>query len=219
MGRPVGNPCECGLHYVRGLAADEKYHAKIHSEYARGPKIAVLGRLPSLSLVGEFTFHAVDSSVPVDMRRKLARVAMVAYGSIPGPAGYYGIVTEDDEHLYILASKSHAIAMVITALDSYFWKLAWGSHGSIELVGREAISRRGPKIARVWVAANYRRKGLATSLIIEASNHLGVDSQMLGWELPFTEGGSAIVRKFSPVAFMGCCDGFTLREVLNTSSP
>ncbi len=218
MGRIVGNPCECGLDYVRGLDEDEKYHAKIHAEYARGPKIAVLGRLPSLGLVDEFTFHAVDSSVPFDMRRKVAHVAMVAHGSILGPAGYDGTVTKDDQRLYILATKSHVVAMAITTLDSYFWKLAWGPHGSVEIVEREALSRTSPKVARVWVASNYRRKGLATSLIIEASKHLGVDTQMLGWELPFTEGGSAVVRKFSPVAFLGCCDAFTLREVLNASS-
>jgi len=91
----------------------------------------------------------------------------------------------------------------------------WGPHGAIELVEREACLRRGPKVARVWVAANYRRKGLATSLICEAANHLGVDPQALGWELPLTAGGSAIVRRFSPVSFSGCCDAFTLREVLS----
>lgn len=218
MVRTVGNPCECGLDYVRGLDEDEKYHTKIHAEYARGPKIAVLGRLPSSRLVGGFTFHVIDGSVPFDTRRKLAHVAMVAHRSIPGPAGYDGTVTEDDQRLYVLAAKSHAVAMVLMALDSYFWKLAWGPRGSLELVEQQALSHRGPKVARVWVAANHRRKGLVISLILEAATHLGVDPQEFGWELPFTEGGSAVVRKFSPAAFLGCCDGFTLREVLSATA-
>ncbi len=213
--------CECGLSYVRGSEEDEKSHAKIHAEYARGPKIAALGHLPSLSAVGELTFHAIDSSIPFEIRRKLAHVAMVAHRSIRAPSGYDGTVTkEDDNRLYILARNSHAVAMAVTALDSYFWKLAWGPDGqSIEAVERKALLRIGPKVARVWVAANYRRKGLATSLIIKASEHLGVDPQTLGWELPFTESGSAVVRKFSPAAFLGCCDAFTLsHQVLAASS-
>jgi len=214
----VGNPCECGLDYVRGSAEDEKYHAKLHAEYAHGPKIAVLRLLPNLGLVGEFKFHAVDITVPFDIRQKLAYAAMVACRSIPGPAGYDGTVTGDDQRLYILSAKSNVVAMVITALDTYFWKLAWGSNGSVKLMEQEALLRTSPKVARIWVAANYRRKGLATSLIIETSKHLGVDTQMLGWELPFTESGSAVVRKFSPVAFLGSCDAFTLREVLNRNN-
>lgn len=185
MGHTVGNPCECGLDYVRGLDEDEKYHAKIHAEYTRGPKMAVLGRLPSFGLVGDFTFHVIDGSVPFDTRRKLAHVAMVAHRSIPDPAGYDGTVTEDDQRLYVLATKSHAVAMALTALDSYFWKLAWGPHGSVELVEREALSRREPKVARVWVAANHRRKGLATSLILESARHLEVDPKKARVGTPF----------------------------------
>ncbi len=140
---------------------------------------------------------------------------MVAHRTIPGPAGYDGADTDYDLRLYLVADKSNAIAMILTSLESYYWQLAWNPSGAIELLANNALQRQGFKIARVWVAADYRRQGIMNWLVPVTANHLGVEIAQLGWELPFTDSGAALVRKVSPSTFLGSCDGFTLREVLS----
>ena len=213
----VGNSCECGLTYVRGLDEDEKRHARFHSEYARGPKITQLKQLPTLGLVNKLTIHVVDRTVPEAIRKKVAHVAYVAARSMPGsPAGYDGThIENDDVRLYLLAKGNHVVAIVITALDPFAWNLKWGRDGAVELIEKRQIPNPKPTICRVWVAADYRKKGLAVSLITEECKHLNVSPQMLGWVLPFTTGGQAVARKFSPDNFFGHCDPYTLQDVLN----
>lgn len=217
-GRPAGPSvptCECGLTYVRGFPGDERSHALHHTEYARGPTINAIRRLQKLGQISNLVLYLVDASVPLDTRRKLAHVALVAQRSIRGPAGYSGTVTEDDQRLYILAAGLRAVAMVLTALDDSFWRLRWRADGTVELIDSEPSLRRGPKVARAWVAVEYRRNGLAKGLVLAAATHLSVDVSILGWELPFTKPGRHLARSISPREFWGCGDtGSLLEETL-----
>lgn len=189
---------------MRGFPDDERSHTLQHTEYARGPTINAIRRLQKLDQIGNLVLYLVDSSVPLAARRKLAHIALVAQRSIGGPTGYSGTVTEDDERLYILADGLRAVSMVLTALDDGFWRHRWGVDGAFELIDSEPSLRRGPKVARAWVAAQYRRSGLAKNLILAATTHLSVDVSLLGWELPFTKPGRHLALSISPREFWGC---------------
>lgn len=212
--------CECGLRYVRGLSEDEDYHAKLHEEYALGPVIPKVCAVPSITKVGNLAVHVVDASVPLDVRQDIARVAMVAARSMPEyPTGYDGTITEDDPRLYVLATGDRTVGFVLTAFDESFWRLSWKADGVIELLENTPSLHRGTKVGRVWVAAKYRRKGLSTQLVEIAAQHMSVEVSELRWELPFTPGGSALVRHISPHIFLGCGNQFALREALNPKPP
>ena len=207
--------CECGLAYRQGDPDDEDYHAKVHAEYFSGPKIPVIRKLSPCKTGGSFPIYVVDRTCPKEIRRKLAHIAIVACRSMPGyPVGYDGSDTAEDPRLYLAADDTHIVAMVIAGLGSYFWHLAWTPDGSLSLIDLEASICRTYRIARVWTAASYRRRGLALQLIHAAANHLGYGSEGLGLELPFTQDGAYLVKRLCPDEFWGCGASFTLHESL-----
>jgi hypothetical protein len=171
---------------------------------------------PRLAEVGGFPLHVVDARTPFEVRHRLAHVAIVAHRTMTDyPAGYDGTLTEDDQRLYLLADGTRAVAMVLTALDERFWPLCWRPGGPPELVGSRAIMRTGPKVARVWVAKDYRGRGLATELTLEVLRQLPCAIEAIGWEMPFTPGGRALVRRLRETEFLGCGDPHSLQQVLD----
>ncbi len=185
-------------------------------ECACGPLIPDLLVAPTVAQLAEFSVRLVDRSVPQSSRYKIADVAMVAQRSMPRyPAGYDGTVTEDDQRLYVLAAEERAIAFVLTAFATRFWRLSWRVDGTIELLQNEALLHRGPKVGRVWVASEKRCRGFSARLIEVAAQHLGVEVPALGWELPFSPAGMALVRHLLPSTFYGCGDCYALRQAIN----
>ena len=186
-------------------------------ECAVGPVIAKVRKAPVVGNFGNLTVHLVDASVPLQVRQAISHVAMVAQRSMSEyPAGYDGTVTEDDQRLYVLVDGDRVVAFALTALDERFWRLSWATDGAIDLFEDTALSRRGPKVGRVWVAASYRGKGLSVQLVEVAAGHLAVAPSELGWELPFTPAGRALVRHFCQSSFLGCGDVYSLTKALNS---
>jgi hypothetical protein len=190
-------------------------HYATQEECELGPVIPEIRSLPLLATVDGLSACLVDASVPKRVRFKIAHVAMVAQRSMPShKVGYDGTVTEVDQRLYILAKTERVVAFVLTAFDSTFWRLTWSDNGAIKLVEDKPLSMRGPKIGRVWVASECRRIGLATQLVGLAAQHLDAELLELGLELPFTQEGATFVRRLFPGPFLGCCDRFTLQQVV-----
>ena len=181
-----------------------------------GPLTPELLEARTVSNLKGFSVRLVDGSVPLPSRRKIAHVAMVAQRSMSRyPAGYDGTVTEDDPRLYVLAAQERAIAFVLTASDTIFWRLSWRVDHKFELLQRESLEHSGPKVGRVWVATERRRQRLSALLMEVAAEHLAVQVPALGWELPFSRDGAALVQYLLPSAFYGCCDPYTLRKAIN----
>lgn len=174
-------------------------------------------RVPRVAEVAGFPLHVVDARTPFVTRHCLAHVAMVAHRTMTDyPAGYDGTINEDDQRLYLLADRTRAVAMVLTALDQRFWKLRWRSDLAPLLEGKnKADMRSGFKVARVWVAKKYRGRGLAIELTLEVLRQLPCTLESVGWEMPFTPGGRALVQRLRPVEFFGCGDPYSLQQVLD----
>jgi hypothetical protein len=201
---------------VPGEPDDEKRHAQIHVEYFSGPEIPAVRLIPHTTTIGELSIYVVDQTCPIEIRREISHVAMVAQRSMTDyPAGYDGTITEDDQRLFIAADGIRIVSMVLTAFDDIFWRLVWKLGGSIKLEDQIPLERRSYKVARVWTASGYRRKGLTCQLIKIASDILQCNIVDIGWELPFTRGGTNLVKRLCPDFFWGCGDSFSLRKSLD----
>lgn len=191
-------------------------HFPTEEDCRLGPIISELRGAKSIGTLNGLSVRLVDSSVPQPDRYKIAHVAMVAQRSMSDyPTGYDGTITEDDQQLYVLAEGERAVAFVLTAFDRRFWRLAWRANGSIELLDRKALLHRGRKVGRVWVASEQRRRGLSARLVKVAAEHLSVEVPELGWELPLSPPGAALVRHFLPTTFYGCGDLQSLRNAID----
>lgn len=175
--------CECGLRYVPGHPDDEIMHEQRHSEYLHGPEITAVRELTSIATINSFSVYVVDGSCPLELRLKLAQVAIVAKRSMTDyPAGYDGTVDEDDQRLYIAVDGMRVVAMVITGFDDFFWKFSWNEDGSLKFWHQPPEKRRSYKVARIWTAPSLQGKGIASQLIQIVSDHLSCNTVDLGWE-------------------------------------
>ena len=207
--------CDCGLSYISGLPEDEKDHQAIHAAYFYGPEIFAVLELSPAATDGALPIYMVDRSCSKKNRDELAHVAMVAHRSMPEyPAGYDGTVTDDDQRLFLVAEGARIVSMAITSLDERFWHLAWNTDGTIAQIDQTPSIHRSYKIARVWTAAGYRRKGLAVRLVQTVSHLLPCQISDLGWELPFTQAGGSLVKRLCPDSWWGCGDQMTLWKTL-----
>jgi hypothetical protein len=212
--------CECGLSYVEGLAEDEELHTRLHAEYEWGPSLPVIAKVEQCGQLDGLGIHEINRSCNRVIRAKLAYVAMVAHRSMPDyKSGYDGTVTEDDQRLYLLADGSHIAAMVLTCLDSYYWRLRWRSDDSVELVSETRAERHSPKVARVWVANHYRGRSLGPRLVQFAGASLKCGPADIGWEIPLTAGGVRLVKRLAPTDWWGSGDVFALEETLGVRQP
>ena len=156
--------CECGLSFVQGLEEDELLHQQAHREYEAGPELPVVHSLVACDTIDGLSVYHIDRLIPQPVRQELAHVALVAHRSMPGfKSGYDGSVTEDDQRLFLLADGSRVVAMVLTAMEEFFWHIGWDDTGRPKLLNDAQVERRGPKVGRVWVAAGYRRKIVRSS--------------------------------------------------------
>lgn len=189
-------------------------------ELAQGPLLPDLAYMPIVGMIDGATVRIVDASIPASIRYAIARVAYVAQRSIPSfKTGYDGTVTEDDQRLYILTSGTRATGLVLTALQDRVWQVRWIEDGSLVRISNEPLQIRVHVVARVWVAADMRRRGLGRRLVDCALAHIGESPMNIGWVLPFTESGSALVKDMCPTQLHVSCDPWTLRQNTNLKGP
>ena len=182
-------------------------------EVALGPLLPELIHTSVLDEVGNATIRLVDGSVPLPIRRAIARVAYVAQRSMPAyMAGYDGTVTEDDQRLYVLSRETRAIGIVLTALQNRSWRVEWSKEGALYRLTDAPCQTRLPVIARIWVASTNRRTGLGRKIVECAIAHLGLSASAVGWELPFTSYGAIFVKALFPSTFLISCDIVTLKK-------
>lgn len=188
----------------------------MHSEYAEGPLLPDVAQLAPVSTVRRLALHLVDGRVPLEARRRLAKVAMVASREIDAPAGFYGDIL-GSERLFVLSAAHRAVGMALTDAGEHFFRLGWRDAHSFALKQLDPPHLEAPrtKIARVWLAANYRHRGLALEMLRAIAAYDGLAVQDLGWELPFTDAGSALVRRICPDVVLGSAgDGHTMAIAL-----
>lgn len=206
--------CECGLDYMPGV--DDDVHAKRHAEYQNGPAIEVLSKIERTDSIGQLALIVVDAKLRYPIRKQIAKVAEVAHYSMQQyPIGYHGTVTEDDQTMLVLADGTHGVAMLLHSLDSSFWRLSWRPEGDLQLDDQSSLMEERRTVGRIWVAKAYRRTSLATYLVQSAATLCGVSVKDLGWELPLTDDGAALLRTVLPTRWLGRGDVFALKETLD----
>lgn len=156
------DPCECGLSYDPDYPEDKVRHAREHAEYLCGPSIQELQSVQSIGVVAGYQVVRVDSTVPTELRWKIARVAYVAQRSMPEfPAGYDGSMTDENPRLYVIVDGIRAIGMVLVMDTNQCWLLRWCSDGKACLRSMTASYKHRPGVGRIWIAARYRRRSMA----------------------------------------------------------
>jgi hypothetical protein len=211
--------CECGLSYVSGDPSEELIHATWHREYLEGlPVPALAANIAALSRTHGHPVVKIDAQTSDTIRREAAKVAMIAHRATPDfPAGYDGSLTDEGQSLYILLEEATAIGMILVSRGDRCWHLRWLASGKACLISRNASQDTRTIVARLWVAKKYQRQGLATGLLQCVVSDTGIPINEFGWQIPFTEAGTALVRRILPGDWWADGDRFALDDVLDGS--
>ena len=70
----------------------------------------------------------------------------------------------------------------------------------IELVSK-GLDKPTWIIKMIWLAVNYRSRGLAKNIVESSIKHLNQDLSSVGWEAPFSKQGLAFVKSLCPDGF------------------
>ena len=201
------NNCECG--YPCGLGHDEEIHARLHLEYLQGPLITVLQDLVAVETIEACSLFVIDDLVPLQQREEFFRLALVACRCTGFSAGYDG-----SQPMLVLANDSRAIGMVCVTTDAPCWRLSWTDDGSLRLLDDASILEPRLKVARVWIAGAFRRRGLGSHMLRATAGYFQMRCEDLAWELPLTSDGARLVRSVLPGEWLGRGDTWALHLTL-----
>jgi hypothetical protein len=185
------------LTFVRGSPDDEALHAHEHEEFALGPLIPEVKSVGTIGDVRGYGLHRIGSDLPLGTRRRLSKEGIKPF---------------------VLSHRDRVVGWVLGEHDRYFHRLSWAdaAGAKLRLLEPRHIELERFKIARVWLAANYRGSGLGSDLIRAVAAHEGCRPDELGWELPFTASGAALVRRASPDIVLGAAgDWDSVEQMLN----
>jgi GNAT superfamily N-acetyltransferase len=193
----VTSPCDCGLSYSDSSPDDVSHHDRCHDHYLHGYPFHDLGSR-SAEKVGSYVLLDAEGDDPRSYRKQFAQCAMVAHRETPRfKAGYYA---EDDERsvdrrAFALLRDGRAVALLIAQREEGAWAVSWHDEDLCLRGDRDLVWRW--LIQRVWVARQYRGRGLGTALTTTVSARLGE----LAWEGPFTAAGQRLLRRLCPGGF------------------
>ncbi len=209
--------CECGLSYVAGHPEDEERHRIVHEEYVNGPQLSVLTTGEKVDEVDEFAVVRVSDESTEEVRSAAAKLARVAHYSIRHSISYDGS-TGHELIVYALLHGKHAIGYLLIGKTRLSWCLRWIGQGKAELISKEANLDERIVIARIWIAKNYQRKGLARRLIEVVVTTENQEISNMTYQLPFTAAGTCLIQALVPDTWYGDGDAFDLQDILERSS-
>ena len=200
---------------TNAAGVDDEIHHKYHSEYLKGPVIPIIRELTAFKVIDGYPVFVISGRTPLSRRKLFVELALVAQRSMQDyPAGYDGTVDEADQTMLVLADGENAIGMVLVAISSPFWSMSWSKEGLARLDSPIPLQKPLRTVARIWTAASYRRRKLASSLLRETANYYKLACEELGWELPLTKVGASLLRTVVPGRWLGRGDAFALQQTL-----
>lgn len=206
--------CECGIKYVTGYPDEEERHRIRHEEYLNGPQLPVLTTGEKITIIDEYTVIRVSDESAEEIRSAAAKLALAAYYCTPMyPTGYDGS-TGHKLIVYAILHSKHAIGYSLIGETRRSWYLRWIGQGKAELISNEANLEKRVVIARLWIAKNYRKKGLARRLIKVVGKTENQETRNMTYQLPFTSAGSCLIQSLVPDTWYGEGDASDLQDIL-----
>ncbi|GBE04670.1 hypothetical protein BMS3Abin10_00286 [bacterium BMS3Abin10] len=210
--------CECGLSYVAGHPDNEERHRIVHEEYLNGPQLSVFTTGEKVAEVDEFAVVRVSDESTEEVRSAAAKLARAAHYSTPGDSIGYDGSTGHELIVYALLHGEHAIGYLLIGKTRRSWCLRWIGQGKAELISKEANLDERIVIARIWIAKNYQRKGLARRLIEVVATTEKQEVSNMTYQLRFTAAGTCLIQALVPDTWYGDGDAFDLQDILERSS-
>jgi hypothetical protein len=170
--------------YVPSVVGDIEHHKKIHESTVNGVQIRISNRESVVQKKDNYQLVVIDSNSTLSQFNRLGKLSKFISSSLFRDHFTYHVHLSypivPEHKFFLLCTKNR----IIGYLDIEFFP---------EMAGRPVWI-----IKMIWLAINYRNKGLA-KFIVESSLHfLGTDLSSVGWESPFSKMGLLFVQSLCP---------------------
>lgn len=197
--------CEtCGMMYMANLEKDVATHQVAHDMAVHGVPIESGNQLTSLIRrrddgVVWLMSHNIATQAEKKFAQKVCRTAKLATERNAGFSwwGYHPDmpVSKMNYRIYLYQAGDRIVGMAAMGEQDGAWLRSWGDEFA------ERVTQRRTCIDMVWVAQEWRRKGIAHSLLTIISEFMLTNAQSFAWSSPFSKEGAALVKHFCPVRY------------------
>lgn len=195
---------ECGFSYVPDIPEDVKLHENYHDEMVKGVPLSTTKEMEVIWEDRGSLIFVVNFSSPFPQKKIAEKVGIIANRDTPYDISPYsaGEIRDDrDVHIFLYHKENRIIGYLLIEKRTNIWKCSW-----------EQYEKQQPSVVSdipflwtvglVWVHRGHRHKGIAMTLIKEASNYFKLKLKDFGWYAPpITESGEAMLRKILPEGY------------------
>jgi len=191
----------CRYTYLSEDIWDVQEHRRRHDQFVHGVKAPALKTDRVLATKNGLRITVITPVSPLVQRQRAEKVARRAKCDTPFDfASYYASEQQDeDSPLVFLGTRwERAIAFLVLRRAAYFTETLWEHVPSLN---RQKVTRHAGvrwAVCMIWVLAQERHRGLATQLLQQATQFVGLPLEELAWCLPFTECGERLARRHFP---------------------
>ncbi len=174
----------CYCTYVPSVAGDIEHHKRIHESAVNGIQIRISNRDRVIQKKDNYQLVVIDSDSTLSQFNRLGKLSKFISTSLFRDSFNYHIHLSypiSPEHkFFLLCTKGR----IIGCLDIKFFP--------------EITDEPVWIIKKIWLAINYRNKGLARLIIESSLRFLETDLSSVGWESPFSKMGLTFVQSLCP---------------------
>ena len=193
----------CELNYEEELPEDRQYHKRYHDPIANGLYARPLKRDHTIWDNDGYSITVVNFFSPIAQQQRTSKVARIAKKDTPYDFAAYSVGEELDEHnvhVFLLHHQNRIVGMNVMRMRKKVAYASWEQFKEKQITLVEEPIHLWT-IDMMWVHRNHRGSNLGMTLVNQAARYLEVDIQAIGWLLPFTDAGRALVRKCCPDVF------------------
>lgn len=195
---------ECGFSYVPDIPEDVKLHENYHDKMVKGVPLSTTKKIEAIWEDQDSLIFVVNFSSPFSQKKIAEKVGIIAHRDTPYDISPYSareIKDERDVHIFLYHEENRIIGYLLVEKRKNIWSCSWEQYDRNQATKVTDIPFLWT-IGLVWVNRRHRRKGIAKTLIKEASNYFDLKIKDFGWYAPpITESGEAILRKILPEGY------------------
>ena len=206
--------CECGTSYVAGDPEEEERHCINHEIYLNGPRLSILSTEKEVGKVKSYIVVRVLDDSMKSVRSAAVELARAANFSTPDYAIGYDGSKGHGLIVYALICGERAIGYLLIKRTQCYCSLRWSGREKARLISNKAKTDERVLVARIWIAKNYQRKGLARRFIEVMSKIENQNVSDMVYQLPFTDTGRCLVKALAPDEWYGDGDIFDFTDIL-----
>ncbi len=174
----------CNYSYFPSIAGESEHHEKFHESAVKGIQIRISKLDRVIAKNNDYQLIIIDSNSTLPQFNRLNKISKFISASLFRDNFTYHVrllfPVVPEHKFFLLCTKSR----IIGYFDIKFFP--------------KSIDKPVWLVKMIWLAGNYRNKGLAKYIIESSLSILETDLSSVVWETPFSKSGLEFIKSLCP---------------------